>query len=257
MSLRQEQDPALEQAVPSGRLERTEQRRTAETTMPDRTSPTRPDSGASRWAIVLAAGGGTRFGAEKQFVRAAGHRLVDLAVDAAAAVCDHVIVVLPAGRAWDGRPVHAAVAGGSDRPSSVRNGLAAIPDTDGTIIVHQAANPLADAALLRTLFTAIEGGAAAAVPGLSPADLVRRVADDRLGEIVGRDDLVLVQTPAAFRLPVLRAAHQQQLEALEDTALVSALGHEVVVVPGDPRNVHVASPQDLELVAALLAYRLS
>jgi 2-C-methyl-D-erythritol 4-phosphate cytidylyltransferase len=213
--------------------------------------------GSRTWALVLAAGGGRRFGAEKQFVRAAGHRLVDLAVDAVAEVCDHVVVVLPPGRVWDGRPVHAAVAGGSDRPSSVHRGLAAIPDTDGTVIVHQAANPLADGALLRTLLAAIDAGAAAAVPGLSPADLVRRVADDRLGEVVGRDDLVLVQTPAAFRLPVLRAAHEQQVEALEDTALVSALGHDVVVVPGDPHNVHVASPEDLELVAALLAYRLS
>lgn len=225
--------------------------------MPESTTTTGSAGGARTWAIVLAAGGGTRFGAQKQFVRAAGHRLVDLAVDAAAEVCDHVIVVLPPDRAWDGRPVYAAVTGGPDRPSSVRRGLAALPDTDDTVIVHQAANPLADGALLRSLLAAIDGGAAAAVPGLRPADLVRRAADGRLGEIVGRDDLVLVQTPAAFRLPVLRAAHEQRMEALEDTALVSALGHDVAVVPGDPRNVHVASPQDLELVAALLGQRLS
>lgn len=225
--------------------------------MPESTTTTGSAGGARTWAIVLAAGGGTRFGAQKQFVRAAGHRLVDLAVDAAAEVCDHVIVVLPPDRTWDGRPVYAAVAGGPDRPSSVRRGLAALPDTDDTVIVHQAANPLADGALLRSLLAAIDGGAAAAVPGLRPADLVRRAADGRLGEIVGRDDLVLVQTPAAFRLPVLRAAHEQRMEALEDTALVSALGHDVAVVPGDPRNVHVASPQDLELVAALLGQRLS
>lgn len=225
--------------------------------MPESTTTTGSAGGARTWAIVLAAGGGTRFGAQKQFVRAAGHRLVDLAVDAAAEVCDRVIVVLPPDRTWDGRPVYAAVTGGPDRPSSVRRGLAALPDTDDTVIVHQAANPLADGALLRSLLAAIDGGAAAAVPGLRPADLVRRAADGRLGEIVGRDDLVLVQTPAAFRLPVLRAAHEQRMEALEDTALVSALGHDVAVVPGDPRNVHVASPQDLELVAALLGQRLS
>jgi len=225
--------------------------------MPESTATTGSEDGTGTWAIVLAAGGGTRFGAEKQFVRAAGHRLVDLAVDAAAAVCDHVVVVLPPDRDWDGRPVHAVVAGGADRPSSVQRGLAAVPDTDGTVIVHQAANPLADAGLLRSLLSAIRAGAAAAVPGLRPTDLVRRAVDGRLGEIVGRDDLVLVQTPAAFRLPVLRAAHEQQMEALEDTALVSALGHDVAVVPGDPRNIHVASPQDLELVAAMLGQRLS
>jgi len=213
--------------------------------------------GASTWAIVLAAGDGARFGTQKQFVRAAGHRLVDLALDAAAQACGRVVIVLPPGRAWDGRPVHAVVEGGADRPSSVRRGLEAIPDTDGIVIVHQAANPLAEVALLQSLLDAVAGGAAAAVPGLRPADLIRRTADGLLGEIVGRDELVLVQTPAAFRLPVLRVAHQQQIDALEDTALVSALGHDIVVVPGDPRNVHVTSMADLELVAALLAQRLS
>ncbi len=212
---------------------------------------------SSTWAIVLAAGGGSRFGTQKQFERAAGHRLVDLALAAAAQACERVVVVLPPGRAWDGRPVHAVVEGGADRPSSVRSGLEAIPDADGIVIVHQAANPLADVALLETLLDAVDGGAAAAVPGLRPADLIRQTADGLLGAIIGRDDLVLVQTPAAFRLPVLRAAHEQRVDALEDTALVSALGHDIVVVPGDPRNVHVTSTADLELVAALLAQRLS
>ncbi len=225
--------------------------------MTDRASRAASGRDAATWAIVLAAGEGTRFGAQKQFVRAAGHRLVDLAVDAAAQACERVVVVLPPGRAWDGRPVYAVVEGAADRPSSVRRGLDAIPDADGLVLVHQAANPLAEVVLLQALLDALRDGAAAAVPGLRPADLIRRAADGLLDEVVGRDELVLVQTPAAFRLPVLRAAHEQRLAALEDTTLVSALGYDVVVVPGDPRNVHVASVEDLELVAALLAHRLS
>ena len=220
-------------------------------------SPPGRANSATNWAILLAAGGGARFGAEKQFVRAGGHRLVDLALEAAAGTCERVVLVLPPGRVWDGQPVHAVVEGGADRPASVRRGLAAIPDDDGIVIVHQAANPLADVALLQALLEAVAGGAAAAVPGLRPADLVRRTTGGLLGDIVGRDDLVLVQTPAAFRLPVLRAAHDQRIDALEDTALVSALGHDIVVVPGDPRNVHVTSMADLELVTALLTHRLS
>lgn len=225
--------------------------------MTDRASRAASGRDAATWAIVLAAGEGTRFGAQKQFVRAAGHRLVDLAVDAAAQACERVVVVLPPGRAWDGRPVYAVVEGAAHRPSSVRRGLDAIPDADGLVLVHQAANPLAEVVLLQALLDALRDGAAAAVPGLRPADLIRRAADGLLDEVVGRDELVLVQTPAAFRLPVLRAAHEQRLAALEDTTLVSALGYDVVVVPGDPRNVHVASVEDLELVAALLAHRLS
>ena len=63
-------------------------------------------------AIVVAAGQGERFGAPKQFLTVGDERLVDRAVMVAGAACDEVVVVLPEGRAWDGAPVAAAVAGG-------------------------------------------------------------------------------------------------------------------------------------------------
>jgi 2-C-methyl-D-erythritol 4-phosphate cytidylyltransferase len=215
----------------------------------------RPDHPGPTWAIVLAAGGGTRFGGPKQFATAAGHRLVDLALETAAATCDHTVLVLPAGHRWDGRPVDAVVPGGVDRRGSVRRGLSAIPDTTGRVLVHQAANPLATSDTIDRLLDAVAAGAAAAVPGWRPSDLVRRVSHGTLGEVVGRDDLVLVQCPAAFRLEVLREAHATHADALEDTALVTAAGQEVQVVPGDPRNVHVATLADLEIVTALLRER--
>ena len=204
-----------------------------------------------RWSIVLAAGSGTRFGTRKQFASADGRRLVDLAVEAAVAASDRTILVLPAGQAWTGPTVDHVVAGGRDRAGSVRAGLAAIPDRAGTVVVHQAANPLAPVAL----FAAVEAGAAGAFPGLRPADLVRRAHGDTAGAVVGRDDLVLVQTPAAFRLEVLRAAHALDLDALEDTARVTAAGYQLRVLPGDPTNVHVATVEDLRLVEALLVAR--
>jgi 2-C-methyl-D-erythritol 4-phosphate cytidylyltransferase len=205
------------------------------------------------WAIVLAAGSGSRFGARKQFAAVGSHRLVDLAVEAATEVCGQVVLVLPVGTAWDGRPVDHVVPGGVDRSSSVRSALAAIPDEEGIVVVHQAANPLARPELIGELLAAVAEGAPAAFPGLRPADVVRRVAGERAGDVVGRDDLVLVQTPAAFRLEVLRRAHAVGGRAFEDTALVSACGYEVHVVAGDPRNVHVATPADLEVVRALAA----
>jgi 2-C-methyl-D-erythritol 4-phosphate cytidylyltransferase len=206
-------------------------------------------------AIVLAAGDGRRFGQRKQFVTVGGRRLADLAIAAVRGVAERVVLVVPPSHAWDGTPVDAVVAGGADRGASVRAGLAAIPASEGTVVVHQAANPLASTTLCRELVDAVAGGADAAVPALRPADLVRRVTNGHLGDVVGRDELVLVQTPAAFRLSVLREAHARAGTALEDTALVTAIGRTVRIVPGDPRNVHVATPEDLELVAALLAHR--
>ena len=214
-----------------------------------------PQQSPHGWGIVLAAGGGARFGGWKQFVEANGRRLVDLAVEATTRACDRVVLVLPPGRGWDGPPVDHVVTGGADRGASVRTALAVIPDEEGTVVVHQAANPLASSATFAALRSAIDGGAAAAVPGLRPADLVRYREGDVVGPVVGRDELVLIQTPAAFRLEVLRAAHAADGAALEDTALVTALGYDVQIVPGDPRNVHVATPADLEIVDALLRSR--
>jgi 2-C-methyl-D-erythritol 4-phosphate cytidylyltransferase len=208
------------------------------------------------WSIVLAAGQGARVGQAKQFMSIAGHRMVDLAVQAASEACEHVVLVVPRGHVWQGPPVDTVVEGGRDRRSSVRRGLAAIPALSGTVVVHQAANPLASPDLIRSLLATIEAGNPAAAPGLRPADLVRRVSRGVMGEVVGRDELVLVQTPAAFRLDVLRYAHEMSdVPALEDTALVTAAGFDVVVVAGDPRNIHVATQADLEVVAAVLATR--
>lgn len=206
-------------------------------------------------AIVLAAGDGRRFGQRKQFSTVGGRRLADLAIAAVREVAERIVLVVPPLHAWDGSAVDAVVTGGADRGASVRAGLAAIPETEGTVVVHQAANPLASTALCQELVAAIANGADAVVPALRPADLVRRIADDHLGDVVGRDDLVLVQTPAAFRLSVLRDAHARSGAAVEDTALVTSLGRTVRIVPGDPRNVHVATPEDLEIVAALVAAR--
>jgi 2-C-methyl-D-erythritol 4-phosphate cytidylyltransferase len=210
-------------------------------------------SSGTTWAIVLAAGSGSRFGSRKQFATMGSCRLVDLAVESAAAACEKVVLVLPDRITWEGRTVEHVVSGGVDRPASVRNALAAIADEEGAVVVHQAANPLARPELIGELLAAIADGAPAVFPGLRPADVVRRVDGGRAGDVVGRDDLVLVQTPAAFRLDVLRRAHAVGGRAHEDTALVSACGYEVHVIAGDPRNVHVATPADLEIVRALAA----
>jgi len=204
-------------------------------------------------AIVVAAGGGTRFGAPKQFAELVGTRLVDRAVAVADAACDAVVLVLPAGRAWDGAPVTAVVAGGATRADSVRAGLDAVPDDSDVVVVHDAARPLATKTLFAAVVAAVRAGADAAVPGVPLVDTVKRVADHRVVETVPRDHLVAVQTPQAFRREVLRAAHAARADATDDAALVEAAGGAVVVVRGDTANLKVTTTSDLAVAAALLA----
>ncbi len=204
-------------------------------------------------AIVVAAGGGIRFGAPKQFAALAGRRVVDRSVDAAAAACDAVILVLPAGCAWDGAPVAAVVVGGATRAESVRAGLAAVPAPTDVVMVHDAARPLASPALFAAVAAAVRDGADAAVPALPVADTIKRVDGARVTGTLDRDGLVAVQTPQAFRAGALRAAHAAGGDATDDAAFVEAAGGMVVVVPGEARNVKITTAADLDLVAALLA----
>jgi 2-C-methyl-D-erythritol 4-phosphate cytidylyltransferase len=207
------------------------------------------------WGIVVAGGHGARFGSPKQFepLGAARPTLVERAVTTTAAACDRVVVVLPPGREWSGAPVDAAVPGGARRSDSVRAGLAAVSDDADVIVVHDAARPLASVGLFRAVIDAVRSGADGAVPALALSDTVKRVEGDRVVETVARDGLATVQTPQAFAAAVLRAAHATGRDATDDSALVEAAGGAVVVVPGEPENLKVTTPADLEVAVALLA----
>jgi len=204
------------------------------------------------WAIVVAAGGGSRFGAAKQFLRLGDASVLDRAVGAATEACDGVVVVLPTDAPWSAPPGVRTTAGGATRSDSVRAGLAHIPNDAHVVVVHDAARPLASRRLFIAVIDVVEHGADAAVPAVPLTDTVKRVLHDRVLETIARDGLVAVQTPQAFRVAVLRAAHTSEAIDTDDAALVERSGGRVVVVPGESRNLKITRSEDLELAQALL-----
>lgn len=201
---------------------------------------------------MLAAGEATRFGGRKQFENAGGLRLVDRVVHTASSMCDSVVVVLPKGVRWDGPAVAAVVVGGSTRATSVRSALRAVDSEADVIVVHDAAHPLATPALFSSVIDAVKHGADAAIPGLPLTEPIKRVRNDIIVETLPKHDLVLVQTPHAFRADVLRAVHAAGGDAIEDSVMVEQAGGTIAVVPGDPANLHVTTKADLEIVARLI-----
>ncbi|HLX87314.1 MAG TPA: 2-C-methyl-D-erythritol 4-phosphate cytidylyltransferase [Acidimicrobiales bacterium] len=204
------------------------------------------------WAVVVAGGGGERFGAPKQFAMLDGRPLVSWAVDAARGAVDGVVLVLPADRLGNSYGADVVVAGGASRAASVRAGLAAIPESAAIVVVHDGARPLATSALFRAVVAEVAAGASGAVPGLAVADTLKVVAEGVVVETVPRVGLVGVQTPQAFRADVLRAAHAGEPEATDDAGLVEATGATVRVVAGDPRNIKVTTVADLEMLSLLV-----
>jgi 2-C-methyl-D-erythritol 4-phosphate cytidylyltransferase len=206
------------------------------------------------WAVVVAAGRGDRYGGPKQYEPLGGRRVLDWALDAAAARAEGVVLVVPPERTGDPEPsANAVVAGAATRSGSVRAGLAAVPDSADVVLVHDAARPLAPPELFAAVLAAVAAGADGAVPGLPVTDTVKRVGPDgAVLETLDRGTLVSVQTPQAFRADSLRAAHAGGGEASDDAALVEAAGGRVVVVPGALAAAKVTEPADLPALEAAL-----
>jgi 2-C-methyl-D-erythritol 4-phosphate cytidylyltransferase len=200
------------------------------------------------WVIVVAAGQGQRFGQPKQFVALGGRSVIEWSLETSRSVARGVVAVVPEsflGRPGIGKGADRVISGGPTRASSVRRGLAAVPENADVVVVHDAARPLASRELFRSVIDAVVAGADGAIPGLAVADTVKRVRDGHVLETLDRNELVAVQTPQAFRAEALRRAHAGAPEATDDAGLLEALGLIVVVVPGEYHNIKLTSPEDL------------
>ncbi len=210
------------------------------------------------WTIVVAAGSGSRFGAQKQFLDLGGESVVGRSVRVASGHGDGVVVVVPPGLVDDFHPtgtsdgvVVSVVAGSSSRSASVREGLRAVPNSATVVIVHDGARPLATDGIYERVLEAIDSGADAVVPVVAVTDTIRH----RRNGGIDRSELVGVQTPQAFRASALRSAHQSDADATDDATLVEANGGVVSLVDGDVTNVKITTPPDLEVARLLLDRR--
>jgi 2-C-methyl-D-erythritol 4-phosphate cytidylyltransferase len=211
---------------------------------------------------VVAGGSGRRFGGPKQFLTLAGRPVAAWSVAAARSVSDGIVLVVPGDVPMalgddgesGGMGADLVVVGGATRADSVRAGLAAVPGDAEVIVVHDAARPLADPAVFAAVVEAVRAeGADGAIPVLPVTDTLKRTADGTVRSTVDRDGLVTVQTPQAFAATALRAAHQGAAEATDDAGLLELLGATVRTVAGDPRNVKLTRPEDLEMAEALMS----
>ena len=131
--------------------------------------------------------------------------------------------------------------------------LAEVPEEALVVLVHDAARPLVDDAVVERLLAPLGEGFDGVVPGLPVADTLKRVRDGVVEETVDRAGLAAAQTPQAFLAPVLRRAFAGDLAGATDCAsLVERVGGRVAVVEGDPRLLKITTSADLALVESWL-----
>jgi 2-C-methyl-D-erythritol 4-phosphate cytidylyltransferase len=223
-------------------------------------------AGGGAWALLAAAGSGERLGIDrpKAFAALRGRPLLAESLDRLDRCpwIDAIVVAAPAG--WEepsillaeelaATKVVSCVTGGPTRAESVRSALAAVPDDALVVLVHDAARPLVDDAIVERVLQPLTEGFDGAVPALPIPDTVKRIEDGTVIETVAREGLVRAQTPQAFLAAAFRAAFAEDLSGATDCAsLVERKGGRVAVVEGDPRLLKVTTPEDLALVESWL-----
>jgi len=216
--------------------------------------------------LIAAAGSGERLGIDrpKAFAVLGGRPLLAESLDRLdrCALVDAIVVAAPP--EWEepsillaeelaASKVVACVSGGATRAESVALALAEVPDEALVVLVHDAARPLVDDAVVERLLVPLGEGFDGAVPVLPVADTLKRIRDGAVAETVDREGLVVAQTPQAFLAPTLRRAFAGDLVGATDCAsVVERAGGRVAVVEGDPRLLKVTTPDDLALVESWL-----
>ena len=230
-------------------------------------SPSPSGEPGGTWAVLVAAGTGSRLGGEhpKAFAALGERPLLAESLERLdlSDWIDAIVVAAPVD--WEeptillaeelvASKVASVVTGGATRAESVRNALAEVAADALVVLVHDAARPLVDDEVIERVLGGLAEGVDGVVPGLPVSDTVKRVERGVVMETVAREGLVTVQTPQAFIADRLRSAYAGDLTGATDCAsLVERAGGRIGVVEGDARLLKVTTPDDLELVERLLA----
>lgn len=205
-------------------------------------------------AIVVAAGSGSRIASPipKAFLELKGKPLIEysLGLFLKDREVEQIIAVVPEAylfHALFSKYQIQVVVGGATRQESVRKGLEKINPELRWVLVHDAARPFASTGLLNDV---IKGArqTGACIPGLAVTETVKKVSDGMVLETVPREKLWVSQTPQGFETSILLRAFEKALEdafkGTDESSLVERLGIRVKVVPGDPCNIKITTPED-------------
>lgn len=222
------------------------------------------------WAIVPAAGRGSRFGSgtPKQYLTVAGLTLIEHSLRALLGhpEVDGVMVALspddPFWAGWremEGKPIYTCL-GGAERADSVLAALQALPATvseDQWVLVHDAARPCLRAVDLSRLIAIGQADPIGAILAAPVRDTIKRAdAESRSSMTEPREALWRALTPQMFRRGGLTRALQAAMRvgvAITDEAMaMERIGLKPLLIEGSEDNIKVTTPADLVLAEFIL-----
>lgn len=230
-------------------------------------------SSARYWAIVPAAGVGSRMGADrpKQYLRMGRKTLLEHTLERLLALpnlAGLVVALHPDDQQWQSLEVSAdprvaVVDGGRDRSRSVLNALNSLTlqaEPNDWALVHDAARPCVRLSCIANLcrHTALHG--VGGILGVPVGDTLKLVnSQQAIQKTLDRQHLWQAQTPQLFRFQLLhqclaRAVAQGETITDEASALELA-GYGPLIVEGRNDNIKVTRAEDLALAELILKHQ--
>ena len=228
--------------------------------------------GRKKYVIVMAAGSGTRMGADvpKQFIELNGKAILRMTIETFLSACPDVsvITVLPEAHIayWKNYCLknnftcpQVLVKGGITRFHSVRNALEKVPE-GALVAIHDGVRPLISQELVSSMFEKAEE-----IPALIPVTpcvdtmkVLEKQGDDLVGipgVKVDRSTLFGVQTPQIFHSEIIKEAYSQAYDTAftDDASVLEKYGKNPSYVAGERFNIKITTQDDLLLARAILS----
>ncbi len=222
------------------------------------------------WALIPAAGGGRRMGAErpKQFLRLGSRSVLEhtLGIFLEHPAIRGVVLVIGAGVDADAMELPSAggrlflVTGGAERADSVRNGLeflAARARPEDWVLVHDAARPCLPTADLDRLISLLQDDAVGGLLAAPSSDTLKlEGTGERVERTLDRSIVWRALTPQMFRLQALRkaldAAAASGVTVTDEASAMELAGEHPRIVEGSSMNIKITRPEDLEVAEVYL-----
>ncbi|HSC76217.1 MAG TPA: bifunctional 2-C-methyl-D-erythritol 4-phosphate cytidylyltransferase/2-C-methyl-D-erythritol 2,4-cyclodiphosphate synthase [Pseudomonadales bacterium] len=221
------------------------------------------------WAIIPAAGTGSRFGSgrAKQYARIGNATVLEYSISALLQYSNlqKIVVALhPDDTQGKQLPLlqHEKVCfvtGGAERADSVLQALCYLRDfakQDDFILVHDAARPCLSYADVQKLIDALHNDPVGGILAVPTTDTLKNVDAMNIVGTVDRSAIWQAQTPQMFRFAVLleclQHAQQKKQVVTDEASAIEACNYSAKLVLGSRSNIKITYPDDLALAAFYL-----
>lgn len=218
--------------------------------------------------LIVAAGTGSRMGCDtpKQYLKLDGLSLLRRSIESwplspppliQVVISESAIHLYEDAISGCTRSILPVVFGGTDRQSSVLNGLKALVAHKPTqVLIHDAARPCVPSPVYDdVLAQTIEHGAAVAT--LPQIDSLHEIQNGFIARPMDRSRFARAQTPQGFNFNAILKAHEENAAErfTDDVALAIAAGMRVKLVDGHEDGMKVTTPNDLEVLSNRLRHK--